>query len=215
MKTTVELPADAARWLRSVNRRLGALASGQRAEIVDGLRAHLVEAIADGEASADVLAGLGNPADVARTAIVESGEGSEAVRLPRYLTAKRILQILAFLLVLVGCVAYLHSEGTVSEFGPDPSSQGDPMVPILLSTHQENLLQLGGFAILGFVTLFVVVAGAPLPIRGKAWQPVSIASAVVLALPALVLGWSILNFFIPAAAASIVAVFLPPRRLRA
>ncbi len=61
MKTAVELPADATRWLRSVNRRLGALASGERAEIVDGLRAHLIEAIADGEDPADVIAPWATP----------------------------------------------------------------------------------------------------------------------------------------------------------
>lgn len=214
MKTTVELPADASRWLRSVNRRLGALASRQRAEIVDGLRAHLVEAIADGEVSGDVTARLGSPADVARTTIADARVAGEVGRLPRYLTAKRVLQILVFVVVVWGSIAYLHHENSVAYFGPDSASEGDPSILTPLFTREGTLLQMGGFTVLGIFALLVVVAAAPLPIRGKAWQPVSIASAAMLTLPALVLGWSMQNFLIPAAAASIVAVFLRPRRVR-
>jgi protein-S-isoprenylcysteine O-methyltransferase Ste14 len=76
-------------------------------------------------------------------------------------------------------------------------------------TRSSTALSVVGPTIL--LTLLVPVLGAALPLaaRGRAWQPLSVVSAAVLAvfvlLGLLSVGW----FFIPALIVSVIAVFQP------
>lgn len=117
-----------------------------------------------------------------------------------YLVPKRVLQFVAAGLALVAAAvvitAPLYSQAS-------STSAGDQQ------TTSSTVLSVVGPTVL--LTLLVPVLGAALPLaaRGRAWQPLSVVSAAVLAvfvvLGLLSVGW----FFIPALIVSVIAVFQP------
>ncbi len=62
--TRNELPAEAVAWLAAAEQALRHASAEQTTEIMDGLRSHITEALARGEAVDEVLMRLGPPADV-------------------------------------------------------------------------------------------------------------------------------------------------------
>lgn len=121
----------------------------------------------------------------------------------RFLSAKRILQLISVALAVGAAVAVanlpLYTQVTATSDGVE-------------QVGSATVLDEAGLGYLAVLAIPVVAAVLPLPASGRAWQPLSILSAVLLAgwciLGALSIGW----FFVPALAAAVVAVCLPMRR---
>ncbi|MFC8796539.1 hypothetical protein ACFT2C_02300 [Promicromonospora sp. NPDC057138] len=117
-----------------------------------------------------------------------------------YLVPKRVLQLVAAGLALVAAAAVialpLYSEVSSTSAGDQQATS-------------STVLSVVGPTVL--LTMLVPVLGAALPLaaRSRAWQPLSVVSAAVLAvfvvLGLLSVGW----FFIPALIVSVIAVFQP------
>ena len=213
-----ELPAEATAWLAAAEQALLNAAAPQRAEIMDGLRSHISEALARGETVDDVLERLGPPAGVAdpdgedffirqpevtRTAEVGPDRPPARRGMKGYLTAKRIAQLIAFALAFLtaACISLLPSyvETTV-----DPAT-GE----IIDTTSHIALFSMDPKTAAAFAAGILLTAVPPL-VHGKAMQPVTICVAVLTVLLAFstmmwIVGW----FILPAAIATIIAAALP------
>lgn len=67
------LPRSARAWLKEVDLALAGVDGQQRAEIVDGLRAHIIEALDQGDSVDLILGRLGSPAEIGQQASAEEG----------------------------------------------------------------------------------------------------------------------------------------------
>jgi hypothetical protein len=211
-----ELPAEATAWLAAAEHALLNTATHQRTEIMDGLRSHITEALARGEAVDDVLERLGPPADVA------DPDGEDLIRQPEatglapvgpdhpprrreikgYLTAKRIAQLSGFALAFLtaACISLLpgYVETTV-----DPATG-----QIIDTTSHIALFSMDPRTAATLAAAILLTAVPPL-VRGRAMQPVTICVAALTVLLAFstmmwIVGW----FILPVALATVIAAAL-------
>lgn len=192
------LPGKADKWLHTVQARLADLDPGQREELVDGFRSHIQESIDAGGDVDAVLAELGSPGAVAADALKAETPGG-----PRYLNAKRVLQI-------VGVVLTVAAAAVMSVLPSFESVTTDSSGHEKIET--QTLLEVQGIAFLIVLLIPVLVAAVPLFLRGRAWQVTSIVVAAALALFVILGALSIGRFYLPAAIIEIVAIFVPVRR---
>jgi hypothetical protein len=117
-----------------------------------------------------------------------------------YLVPKRVLQLVAVGLALVAAAAVialpLYSQVSSTSAGDQEATS-------------SSLLSVVGPTVLLTMLVPVLSAALPLVARDRAWQPLSVVSAMLLAvfvaLGLLSVGW----FFIPALIVSVIAVFQP------
>ena len=202
MNTIPSLPAQASEWLRAVSARLSDVDPTQRDELVDGLRSHIQESIGTGIGVDTVLAQLGDPAAVADEALRD--DPSHA---PRYLNAKRVLQIVALALALIAtvvlCVLPSYVSVTTDSYGRE-------------TIETQPLLVVMGPAYLLVLLIPVAIAAVPLFLHGRAWKVTSIGAAVLLGGFAILGVVSIGRYYLPAGIIEVFASCLPlrPRHMR-
>lgn len=123
--------------------------------------------------------------------------------------AKRVLQLAAFALMggAVLAIVFLPTYPSIS----GSSSSSDPAVHLVGAS--QTALEVNGTAILAFLAVPFVAAAAPLLAIGRAWQPVSIGSALLLLVCTIITAVTIGVFIVPATIAAVIATFLPPRLL--
>lgn len=204
--TEPALSVGAQSWLREVERRLSALPPDQRAETLAGLIAHLTDAIDSGANEAQALTRLGSPAQVAEAAFQEYQQQTGVDARWDYWTARRVVQIVA--------TAFALAAAFLAAFGPAYSSVTETVDEAGQTTTQATsatLVEVNGAWVLIVLAVPVLLAAMPLGATGRWWQPLSIASAVLLIIVVVVGSLSIGWFYIPAMIAAIVAVFLPTR----
>lgn len=203
-----DLPARSTRWLTEVASDLDRLPAGERAELLDGLRAHVREALDAGESEADVLARLGEPAAVAAEALLASPGPALSVPLGPpaplgYWNSKRIVQLTALVLALLAYLALAFAVPVYSTYSTDSSGSG--------TSGDQTLVEANGIAVLFVMAIPVVLTAIPLIVRGRAWPTVSLVTGLLVVAFVLIASLSIGWFFVPAMIAAIVAVALPPR----
>ncbi|MBN9150875.1 MAG: hypothetical protein J0H56_05580 [Micrococcales bacterium] len=119
--------------------------------------------------------------------------------LSRYFIAKRILQIVAFALVLIPAIVLL----IVPVYNLASSdSTGDS------SLVTATLLDVNGPGILILFSIPVIAAGVPLFVHGRTWTVLSIVAAAVLGLWVVAGLLTIGIYFIPAFVTGIIAACL-------
>lgn len=214
-----ELPAEAEAWLGSVKRALVNADPAQRAEIIDGLRAHIMDALERGDAIAVVLAKLGSPADIATqtgndqavpvsTVPVSTVPVSPETIDTHYLNPRRIAQIVAFGLAITAAA--------VVAFLPGYTSQTFDAEGQLLSSETSILLFSMGLTLGVPLVLSILISAIPLALRGKAWRLASKMSAVALVV--VVASVAVVSvafwFLVPSVLAEVTAALLPTRARR-
>ncbi len=119
-----------------------------------------------------------------------------------YWGAKRLVQVIALLLAVLGgwLVLVLPSYGSATM----DSSGVEALAAV-------TMLGAVGPAAVGLAAVPVAIALLPLFGVGRAWQPLSIVSSVLMGCFVLLGILSIGFFFVPALLAGLVAVFLEPR----
>lgn len=197
MNATPRLPNEATRWLKAVDARIATVDPAQRREIVDGFRSHIQESIDSGDDIDGVLASLGDPNDVADAALQDQPSTPT-----RYLTVKRVLQIIALALAAAAVVALCALPGYVSV---TTDSRGHE------SIQTQGVLAVMGLPYLAVLMIPVVLAAIPLLLRGRAWQPASITVAILIAAFGILGALSIGFYYLPAVIVSIVAAIVPAR----
>lgn len=190
-------------WLNAVERRLKPLDSRPRANIVEGFRAHIEDSIAGGLLVETALSRMGTPNECARRVLEEHAEATGQDERTYLVNGKRVLQIIASALSLAAGLAVLFLPGYVVATADSSGNQEIETVTTLEWT--------GPWAI-ALVLIPFVIASLPLLLKGRAWQVVSVVSAVLLVVFGLLSSWSIGFYYLPAAAISLIAVFLPTRR---
>ncbi|MDM4764400.1 hypothetical protein QT381_15475 [Galbitalea sp. SE-J8] len=200
MTPASQLPIEARTWLDDVERRTAPLPDDDRRELLAGLAEHLAESLDGGAAPAEVLARLGSPRDIADQAFQQHHQQNGVDLRARYFNAKRVTQYVAAALALAAAlaIALLPSYIQVST-----TSDGQE------SITSGTVLEVVGIWFLLVLAIPLILAALPLSATGRAWQPLSIVSAVLLSIFALVGSLSIGWYFVPATIAAIVAVFLP------
>jgi ABC-type sulfate transport system permease subunit len=122
-----------------------------------------------------------------------------------YWGAKRLVQVVAIVLAVLGAwlMLVMPSYGTASM-----ESGGTETFEML------SMLDAVGPAALGLAAVPVAIALLPLVGVGRAWQPLSIASSVLMGCFVVLGILSVGFFYVPALLAGLVAVFLEPRGVR-
>lgn len=202
MRSQSQLPAEVRAYLLEVEHRLASLPEDQRRQVVEDLTQHIVDATDEGAVPQEVLVRLGDPKEVAEQTFQQHQEQTGVDLRPRYLGAKRILQLIAASLAIAAALAvlFLPSYIEVTE-----SSGGQE------SISSQTALEFVGPRILLVVAIPVALAALPLFARGRAWRPLSIASALMLTLFAVIGSLSVGWYFLPAMLVAIVAAFIPDR----
>lgn len=203
------MPPEGQTWLRTVEHNLATMQSADRMEIIDGLRAHILDALDGGDNIRTVLGRLGTPSSVADQAILEydPAHGDEP---PKYLNAKRVLQFTALGLTVVATliIGFLPSY-TATSIGDDGR------ITSATTNGFQNLINLSPYFVSGTV-LALLLTVAPLLVRGRAWTTVSIVSASSLAVVAAASVVLIGNWLlVPPAVVSILAAILRPQQRHA
>ncbi|MEZ3160983.1 hypothetical protein AB1K54_10625 [Microbacterium sp. BWT-B31] len=211
MTNALACSAAAQAWLAEVERRIGSLPAAYRDDILGGLRAHLDDSLASGLSEADALARFGDPRTVADGALQQYQQDTGIDPGPRYFTVKRWLQFIVLALALAAVLAiallpnYIQVSQTTGSDGTDQEVIGSATV-----------LQVVGLWFLLVLAIPILLALLPILATGRAWQPLSIVSAVLLGIFAVVGSLSIGWYFLPATLVAIIAACLPtrPRRNR-
>jgi len=112
----------------------------------------------------------------------------------------RVAQLIALALTAAAVIAVLF----VPTYQIETSSSDHGASHFIM-----NALVVNGPGMLVPLAIPLVFAAAPVVARGRAWRPVSIAAAVLLALFTAVALFSMGVFLVPAAIAEVVALFLP------
>ena len=122
-----------------------------------------------------------------------------AGRLPR---VKRLLQWLALVLAAAASVflAFLPVYSGVASDSNGNSAE-----------TSATLVQVNGPSVIVLLAIPIAISLLPLFTRGRAWQPLSIAAAVLLGLAVLLGSFSIGIFFVPAMIVEVVAACFPTR----
>lgn len=202
--TDYELPSKARVWLDAVQHALSNIEPLQRAEIVDGLRAHIIEALGRGDTVDVVLSRLGSPDEIADLA-----EREELVTVPsrvvrsRHLTGRRVAQFAAFGLAIVAFASLAPLPGYVENTF---DSNGE-----ITSTTTTIALFNMDRMVAAILIVAILLTGTPLIVRGRAQQPVTVGVAVILvAFAAISTLWIVGWFIMPAAVASLIAACIRP-----
>ena len=199
MSTHAELPREAVDYLEHLKQHLTARPRAQRREILEDVAGHIQEALEAGQPVSEILARLGAPETIASTADDDKTRYDER----RYaMNAKRMVQIITVVLTLAATLAILVLPSYV-EVNMD--SEGNESVSF------ETILISVGSWFLAVIAVPNIIAVAPLLARGRAWQPVSIGSTVLLVGFAVIGALSVGFYFIPAILSSLIFVFLPTR----
>lgn len=199
-----DLPAASRAWLADLDRRTTELPPPARAELLEGIAAHLRDALAvDPGGEVRILADLGSTDDVAAEAVGAAPASDSAPPQGWVFNGKRAVQILALVLAVAGLVTagLLPLATSVTE-----TSDG------VREVTRETLLAQNGPGILAILAVPVILTLVPVLLRGRAWFRGSIVCGVLLALgigPAMM---SVGFFFVPALLAAGVGMILPPRR---
>ena len=202
MSTHAELPREAMDYLELLKQHLTARPRAQRREILEDVAGHIQEALEAGQPVSEILARLGAPETIASTADDDKTRYDER----RYvMNAKRMVQIITVVLTLAATLAILVLPSYV-EVNMD--SEGNESVSF------ETILISVGSWFLAVIAVPNIIAVAPLLARGRAWQPVSIGSTVLLVGFAVIGALSVGFYFIPAILSSLISVFLPTRTHR-
>lgn len=199
------LPPDANAWLDAVELALSNVRLPQRAEIVDGLRAHIIEVLERGETVDGVLSRLGSPTEIANHAAQEEvGTPPNSAAPVRHFTR---VQLAAFELAIVAACAIAFLPGYVQNTVDSHGKVTSTTTSIALFSMDPKVA----------VTLAVAIllTAVPLLVRGQAWRPVTISVAVLMAvLAAVTTLWIVGWFIVPAAVLSVIAAWLPARSRR-
>ncbi|HET8927257.1 MAG TPA: hypothetical protein VFN24_05440 [Microbacterium sp.] len=123
----------------------------------------------------------------------------------RYWGAKRLVQVIALVLAVLGAwlMLVMPSYGTATT-----DSTGAETFATL------SMLDAVGPAARGLAAVPVAIALLPLFGVGRAWQPLSIVASVLMGCFVLLGILSVGFFYVPALLAGLVAVFLEPRGVR-
>lgn len=194
------LPAEARTWLREIDRRLKPLPDSDRAELLDGLRGHFADTLSPGATPRDAISKLGSPSSIAEQAFQEYQDRTGIDPRPRFLSGKRVAQLIALALLIAGILTILIVPSYESVTSDSSGHQ---------TVTENNVLTLGGPGLLATLAIPLVISAAPVLIKGPAWQPVSITAAVLLGVFTAIASFSFGLFFIPALIAEITAAFLP------
>jgi hypothetical protein len=128
---------------------------------------------------------------------------SVSSRSARWLSVKRVFQLVALVLALIAAVAAL----TLPLYATASSTAGSQVEVLGTATA----LEVNGPSALVGVALPVLVAAAPLVFPDRLWAP-SAVSAALLVIFVVVAGFSIGLFYLPTALVEVIAAFLPGRR---
>lgn len=127
------MPTAGQAWLQAVEVELASLGAGDRLEIIDGLRAHILDAVDSGDDVTTVLQRLGTPASVAEQAT------SEFESAPKEQPAKsrRALPLLAIAFTIVAAIliTFLPSYLATSVF----DAASDPAPPPMTESTAEDI----------------------------------------------------------------------------
>jgi heme/copper-type cytochrome/quinol oxidase subunit 2 len=119
-----------------------------------------------------------------------------------YWSAKRVAQLIAFVLATVAGIAVLF---TPSYTTATSDSNGNQTI------GSSTVWEVNGPISLLLVAIPIAITILPLLVRGPAWSAVSVIATVLIGLFAVIGSFTIGFYFIPAVAAELVAVFLPSR----
>ncbi len=202
------LPAEAERWLATAAEALARVPQPRRDEILDGLRAHLHEALIAGENVADVLQALGSPEAVGSMVDDEFSEpfvgaGSRG----EYWSPRRWVQLAAVVTAVAAAVIVAFMPGYVSSTIDSNGNLIDTQTRIALFNMSWQVgLSLG---------LAIIFSSAPLAFRGATWKVASVVCAVLMvALTAVSVVVASNWFVLPPMLLTVVALFAPTRPLR-
>jgi hypothetical protein len=223
--TQNELPAEALTWLVAAEQALRRASAEQTTEIMDGLRSHITEALARGEAVEDVLTRLGPPEDVADPALedvpgrrpdivkstqVRSDTPPQRAGFKGYMTAKRAAQIISFVLAFLAAAIISLRPGHVE-------TTVDPATGEVIGTSTHIVLFSMDPKIAAALAAAVLLTAIPPLTRGRRMPISTVCVAVLMVILALVTTMWIVGWFImPAAIAAVIAAALPitPRERR-
>lgn len=215
-----ELPAEAVAWLAAAEQTLWRASAEQTTEIMDGLRSHITEALARGEAVDDVLSRLGPPTDVADPVLedipgrrpdikptqVQSTIPPQRPGIKGYMTATRTAQIVSFSLVLLAAAIISLRTGYVgSTIDPDTGE-------VISTTTQLVLFNMDPKVAATLIAALLLTAVPPL-IRGRRMPLTTVCVAGLMVTLAIVTTiWIVGWFILPAAIATVIAATLPITR---
>jgi len=194
-------PEPVSRYLESVRREIASLPAGYRDDVLSGIEAHLTDSLADGLDPSEVMAALGTPDSLAGQAFEQYHQ--ETASRPAYFTPRRIAQLVAFALMIAGLIFALVFPVS-TEFRGD----AEGVTEVIRHTQLEDR----GPIVFAVGALFLVLAGVPLLLRGRAWRRTSIFLTVVLAVFAVAVSMVSTIGVLLAAATAVVALFLPARQ---
>lgn len=220
-----ELPPEAVAWLAAAEQTLRRASAEQTTEIMEGLRSHITEALARGEAVDDVLMRLGSPTDVADPMLEEIPRRRPVIKpaqeqlsapqqrpgLKGYMTAKRTAQIISFALALLAAAIISLRTGYVS-------STVDPDTGEVISTTTHLVLFSMDPKVAATLIAALLLTAVPPFVRGRRMPLTTACVAGIMTILAItttvwIVGW----FILPAAIAAVIAATLPftPRERRA
>lgn len=162
-------------YLSAVDRQIAGMPQATRAAVLDDLRAHIEDALADGRPLGQVLHGLGDPTAVATDYLAQAGLAPTAPRLLRWFDV--IIVVLAVLSTIVGLVETARD----SLPGTDPDT-GLPLPETAFAAYNG----LGGM-VLSLIPLLLVVALLFLPARYRAKARLVLASVFTIGMVAVAL----------------------------
>lgn len=201
-----DMPREGRAWLGAVERALSSIDAAQRLEIVDGLRAHILDSLDRGDAIDGILARLGTPTSIVGQTEIETARSADArSERPRPLTAKRILQIVAFGSV----VAAICVIGLLPGYSGLTLDANGEIITVTTLIGFQNIANWSPI-FTGSMVLALLVTAVPLFVRGVVWARMSLAAAIlmfVITVTSIVLigNWPL----VPAAVASVLAAVLP------
>ncbi|MEU8313232.1 hypothetical protein [Micromonospora sp. NPDC048887] len=190
------LPEAAETYLRALDAELSEVppgAAGAAGEIVADVRAHIADALDGGRDIAEILAGLGEPHEVA-------GQAREELGLPVQDGAERAARMLSVVAVAAGvliavCVSFLL-----------PTTV--PVDPLGADSGEQGLVRRFGPGIAMLTVLPALLAAAPLVLPDRVRGAARFAGAAVLALFACASGEIGLYYF-PLALVAGAAALVP------
>jgi hypothetical protein len=119
-----------------------------------------------------------------------------------YWNAKRVAQLIAFVLATVAAIAVLFIPSYTTATSDSDGSE---------TIGSSTVWEVNGPIFLIVMAIPLAITILPLLVRGPSWPAVSVIAAVLIGLFAVIGSLSIGFYFIPAVAAELVAVFLPSR----
>lgn len=192
-----KIPTIAERWLRRVRIASASLSRPQRRELVDGLRAHIADALESGEDLELTLFRLGSPEAVADEA-EESLERPNAPQARKWvLDMPRALSLTAQALALIGLLLV-----AVWPTGEVALQSDGAAVFITLIGPMSVVFWSGAFLLPMLLGIIGATAGVAARRARLLWTYIAAAVVLIAAVIAVVLGNVLL---VPSAAAAIVA----------